>query len=42
MKLSAAEDFPRWALSCESGNDILARAQEFVQEVAPGLFENNG
>jgi phosphotransferase system enzyme I (PtsI) len=42
MKLSAAEDFARWALSCESGNDILARAQEFVQEVAPGLFENNG
>jgi phosphotransferase system enzyme I (PtsI) len=42
IKFSAAEELARWALNCESGNDILAKAQEFVNQVAPSLFDNNG
>jgi phosphotransferase system enzyme I (PtsI) len=41
LKLSAARELSEWALTCESGTDILERAQEFARQVAPSLFENN-
>jgi signal transduction protein with GAF and PtsI domain len=40
LKLSAARELAAWALECESGNEILERAQEFVRQAAPGLFDN--
>ncbi len=42
LKLSDAKELADWALSCESGTMILARAQEFARGVAPSLFENGG
>jgi phosphotransferase system enzyme I (PtsI) len=41
INYSDVVDLAKWALNCESGNAILAKAQQFVQEVAPSLFENN-
>ncbi|HEV8540799.1 MAG TPA: phosphoenolpyruvate--protein phosphotransferase [Verrucomicrobiae bacterium] len=41
LKHSAAKELADWALQCESGATILERAQEFVRQVAPSLFENN-
>ncbi len=40
LKHSEAVKLADWALARESGAEILARAQEFVQQVTPGLFEN--
>lgn len=40
LKLTAARELANWALQCESGNEILERAQEFVRQAAPGLFDN--
>jgi phosphotransferase system enzyme I (PtsI) len=42
LKLAAARELADWALACDSGTAILQRAQEFVRQVAPGIFENNG
>jgi phosphotransferase system enzyme I (PtsI) len=42
LKHSAAKELADWTLQCESGTTILERAQEFVRQVAPSLFENNG
>jgi phosphotransferase system enzyme I (PtsI) len=38
LKLSAARELADWALGCESGTDILERAQEFARQAAPSLF----
>jgi phosphotransferase system enzyme I (PtsI) len=40
LKHSECVKLGEWALGSESGAEILARMQEFVQQVAPGLFEN--
>ena len=42
LKLSEAQELANWALTSDSGAEILARSQEFVQHAAPSLFENNG
>lgn len=39
-KSSEAKALAEWALTRESGDEILARAQQFVHEVAPSLFDN--
>jgi len=40
LKHSEARELAQWALQCESGTEILNRAQEFARQVAPSLFEN--
>jgi phosphoenolpyruvate-protein phosphotransferase (PTS system enzyme I) len=40
LKHSEARELAQWALRCESGSEILARAQAFARDVAPSLFEN--
>lgn len=42
LKLSSAKELAEWALTCESGNEILQRAQDMARQLAPSLFENNG
>ena len=42
MKHSDAVELANWALTRDDGTEILARAQEFVQQAAPSLFENSG
>ncbi len=39
LKLSEAKELAQWALTCESGAEILARSQELVRQIAPSLFE---
>jgi len=39
LKFAHAKELADFALECESASDILARCQEFVRQVAPGLFE---
>ena len=41
LKLADAQELAAWALRCESGADILTRAQEYVRRIAPMLFEAN-
>lgn len=41
LKHSEAVELGQWALNCESGSVILARAQAFAREAAPSLFENS-
>ena len=41
LKLADAQELAAWALQCESGADILTRAQEYVRRIAPMLFEAN-
>jgi phosphoenolpyruvate-protein phosphotransferase (PTS system enzyme I) len=41
LKLADAQELASWALRCESGADILTRAQEYVRRIAPMLFEAN-
>jgi len=40
LKLSEARELAEFALTCESGPEILARSNALVQKVAPSLFEN--
>jgi phosphotransferase system enzyme I (PtsI) len=40
LKLAEANELARFALSCESAVEILARCQELAREIAPSLFEN--
>ena len=40
LKLDEAKSLAEFALNCESGAEILARAQSLAHDVAPGLFEN--
>ena len=40
LKLAEAKELAEFALNCESGTEILSRAQALAHEVAPGLFEN--
>ena len=42
LKLSEATTLANWALTRDSGEEILARAEEFVRQAAPSLFENSG
>lgn len=42
IKLSEAKELAEFAMQCESPADIRARAQGFVQGIAPSLFENQG
>jgi len=39
LKLCEARELAEFALNCENGAEILARAQEFARAIAPGLFE---
>jgi phosphotransferase system enzyme I (PtsI) len=39
MKMSDAQELAAFALSCESGAEILARAEAYAERVAPALFE---
>jgi len=40
LKISEATALAEFALTCESGAEILARCQDVAREAAPGLFEN--
>ena len=40
LKMSEAKELAEFALNCESGAEILSRAQTLAKEIAPGLFEN--
>jgi len=40
LKINEARGLADFALNCESGAEILSRAQSLAHEVAPGLFEN--
>jgi len=42
LKLSEASELAAWAMRRESGPEILRRANEFVRQVAPSLFEAGG
>jgi phosphoenolpyruvate-protein phosphotransferase (PTS system enzyme I) len=39
LKLNEAKELADFALSCESGAEILARCQNFARSIAPSLFE---
>ena len=39
LKLTDARSLAEFALTCESGAEILSRCQELSRQVAPGLFE---
>ena len=39
LNMNEARELAAWALECESGAKILARAQEFARRIAPSLFE---
>ena len=39
-KMSEAEALAQFALSCHSGAEILARAQQFTRAIAPDLFDD--
>lgn len=39
LKMSEAKELVEFALNCESGAEILSRAQNLAKEIAPGLFE---
>jgi phosphotransferase system enzyme I (PtsI) len=39
LKLDGAQELARFALGCESASEIMGRCQEFVHQIAPGLFE---
>jgi hypothetical protein len=40
LKMAEARSLAEFALNCESGAEILARAQTLAHEIAPGLFEH--
>jgi len=40
LPMPEAEELAQWALTRESGREILARAEELVRRIAPSLFEN--
>jgi phosphotransferase system enzyme I (PtsI) len=42
IKDAEAKELADFALQCESPGDIRAKAQAFVQGIAPSLFENQG
>jgi phosphoenolpyruvate-protein phosphotransferase (PTS system enzyme I) len=42
IKMDEARELTAFALECESGAEIRARAQKFVESIAPSLFENQG
>ncbi len=39
LKMSEAKELADFALNCESGAEILSRAQVLAKDIAPGLFE---
>jgi phosphotransferase system enzyme I (PtsI) len=39
LRLAEARELAEFALSCESGSEILARAKALVSQIAPSLFE---
>jgi len=39
MKLNEARQLAEFALNCESAAEVLARAEAFVRQVAPSLFD---
>lgn len=41
IKLTEAKELAEFALNCESGTEILARAQALLKEKAPDLVENS-
>lgn len=41
MKITDAEELANWALQCKDGAEILLRAQSFVRDAAPSLFETS-
>ena len=40
LKMDEARKLAEFALNCESGQEILERAQALAREIAPSLFEN--
>jgi len=40
LKMSEARELAEFALNCECGSEILARAEALARRIAPGLFEN--
>jgi hypothetical protein len=38
LKISEARELSEFALNCESGAEILTRANALVEQVAPSLF----
>jgi phosphotransferase system enzyme I (PtsI) len=41
LKLTEARELAEFALSCDSGTEILARSQALVRQVAPGLLPSD-
>jgi phosphoenolpyruvate-protein phosphotransferase (PTS system enzyme I) len=39
VKLSEARELAEFGLRCESGSEVLARAEEYVRQTAPTLLE---
>jgi phosphotransferase system enzyme I (PtsI) len=40
LKSSEARELAEFALQCESGAEVLARAENYVRGIAPSLFES--
>ena len=40
LKMDEAKKLADFALNCESGGEVLERAQALAREIAPSLFEN--
>lgn len=40
LNMPEAEELAQWALTRESGREVLARAEELVRRIAPNLFDN--
>jgi signal transduction protein with GAF and PtsI domain len=38
LKCSEAQELAEFALNSESGSEVLARAEKYVREIAPGMF----
>jgi phosphotransferase system enzyme I (PtsI) len=39
MKMSEAHELAEFALQCESGAEVLRRAEEYARSIAPGFFD---
>jgi len=40
MKMAEARELADFALQCESGAEVLARAEQYARSIAPSLFDN--
>jgi len=40
MKMAEARELAEFALQCESGSEVLARADQYARSIAPSLFDD--